>query len=59
MYKWHHRCHHRRRQGNALSMCWTLTGGTLAPVPVSGGHTYLCPVDPVAMVPREPQIPAD
>ena len=37
----------------------TVTGGALAPLSLSGGGTHLHPVDAVAMVPREPQVPAD
>lgn len=42
-----------------LACVGTVTGGALAPVSFSGGGTHLYPVDAVAMVPREPQVPAD
>lgn len=36
-----------------------VTGGALAPVSFCGGGTHFHPVDAIAVVPREPQVPAD
>lgn len=37
----------------------SVTGGVLAPFSLSGGGAHLCPVNAVALVPRESSLPPD
>lgn len=54
-----HHCSGRLMNVIFSSHVVSIPGRALAPVPLSGGGTNLHSIDAVAMVPREPQIPAD